>query len=373
MLPILLNNKLEKLNIIDTFSSFIWCERYYTHGEFELVFGYKSEYADLLEQAYFVARDDDLRNIGVIEQLKIQLKENGGYIVTLAGRFATCLLERRVIQFQTICTGTVSNICHEVFRTVAGPDNNMLWARVFPYLDDDISDSFTDTLQIQWTGKTGFEALSDLCKRYSLGTRVHIKRDAVTHETRLGLEVFEAKDRSINQSENTKVIFSHKYDNLINAEYIKDVSETVNAVYIAGEGEGGNRKIALVTTTGQWNSPSDYYGTGSRFETFVDARDIQSQTEDGTLTTEEYAAQLEARGKLHLAKENVKLSGKVNFNMVEYRQDVDIGDIVTIELAPLNRSFDTRIIEVIESIDSSGAYSITPTFENVERSEDNGN
>lgn len=372
MLPILLNQKLEKLNIIDTFSSFIWCERYYTHGEFELVFGYKSEYADLLEQAYFVARDDDLRNIGVIEQTKIQLKENGGYIVTLSGRFATCLFERRVIREQIICSGTVSEVCHQVFNEVAGPDNAFLVTRTFPYLDDDISDDFTDTLQIQWTGKTGFEALSDLCKRYLLGTRVHIKRGE-SNETKLGLEVFRAKDRSIGQTENMRVIFSHKYDNLINAEYIKDVSDTVNAVFIAGEGEGGHRRIASVNSLGDDYGPTDYFCKDSRFETFVDARDIQSQTKDGTLSDLEYRAQLKERGKLHLVKENVKFSGKVNFNMIEYRQDVDIGDIVTIELAPLNRSFDTRIIEVIESIDSSGAYSITPTFENVERSEDNGN
>lgn len=370
MLPILLNDHLEKISIIDTFSSFIWSERFYTHGEFELVFGYKAEYADMLDKAFYVARDDDLRNLGVIEQTKIQLKENGGYTVTLSGRFATCLFERRVFMYQTLGEGTLHDVLGVIFESAMYGTYYLRQYREYPFLDFDVSDSYTQRVDTQWTGITQYKAINALSQQFNVGNRVAMQRNVNTNQIRLKFQIYTPKDRSINQSENTRVIFSHRYDNIINAEYIKDNTTKVTTAVIGGEGDGINRKVTWVNSS-EYDS---YYGPDEhsyvpRFETYVDARDVQSETDRGTLTEEEYIKQLKDRGYPALHNTDIKLSGKVNFNMLEYRQDVDIGDIVTIELAPLSKSYDARIIEVIESIDSSGAYSITPTFENVERSE----
>ena len=369
MLPILLNDHLEKINIIDTFSSFIWCERFYTHGEFELVFGYKAEYADMLDKAFYVARDDDLRNLGVIEQTKIQLKENGGYTVTLSGRFATCLFERRVFMYQTLGEGTLHDVLGVIFESAMYGTYYLQQYREYPFLDFDVADTYTQRVDTQWTGITQYKAINALSMQFNVGNRVAMRRDSNTNQIRLKFQIYTPKDRSINQSDNTRVIFSHKYDNIINAEYIKDKTVKVTTAVIGGEGEGYNRKVEWVNSS----EYDPYYGPDEhlyvpRFETYVDARDVQSETDRGTLTPEEYTKQLKDRGYPVLHNTDIKLSGKVNFSMLEYRQDVDIGDIVTIELAPLSKSYDARIIEVIESRDSSGAYSITPTFENVERS-----
>ena len=54
--------------------------------------------------------------------------------------------------------------------------------------------------------------------------------------------------------------------------------------------------------------------------------------------------------------------GTVYFDNIEYRVDVNIGDIVVIENQNWGIYINSRLIEVIESVDESGAYSIVPTF-----------
>ena len=55
-------------------------------------------------------------------------------------------------------------------------------------------------------------------------------------------------------------------------------------------------------------------------------------------------------------------TGVVDFRNIEYKKDVFIGDICVIENTKWGIYINSRLVEVIESIDESGQYTITPTF-----------
>ena len=104
-----------------------------------------------------------------------------------------------------------------------------------------------------------------------------------------------------------------------------------------------------------------------RRELFTDARDISSDIGDGqTLSTEEYTAQLQQRGKEKLA-ENINVvsfEGEIETTiMFKYGIDFFMGDIVQFANEYGHES-KVRVIEMVRSEDEDGC-SAYPTFETV--------
>lgn len=164
--------------------------------------------------------------------------------------------------------------------------------------------------------------------------------------------LFKGVDRSYNQSENPRVVFSDEYDNLISSTYEEQSSELVTDVLVAGEGEGLDRKTV-------WASREDPTGL-DRYEMYHDQRNLQSN--DGEISDDEYYAQMLEEGLEQLTTITAAFDGTVYFDSIKYREDVSIGDVVVIENTRWNIAINSRLIEVIESVDESGAYEIVPTF-----------
>ena len=104
-------------------------------------------------------------------------------------------------------------------------------------------------------------------------------------------KLYAGADRTYAQTENPYVVFSPKFENIANSNYLESKKEYKNVALVAGEGEGAERKT---TSVGE--------GSGlERRELFVDARDISTTTEDNvTLSDEEYKKQLNVNNR-HVA------------------------------------------------------------------------
>lgn len=93
----------------------------------------------------------------------------------------------------------------------------------------------------------------------------------------------------------------------------------------------------------------------------MDARDVQK---DDDMTAAEYKGILQQRGNEKLAEygiiEAMEAQTKpfVNF---KYREDYDLGDIVTVEKKMWGIKMDKRITE-IQEIFENGGFDIVPTF-----------
>jgi len=143
-------------------------------------------------------------------------------------------------------------------------------------------------------------------------------------------------------------VFSDIIGNINAWNYHLNINEYKNVAYVEGEGEGINRKVATV---------GNAYGMYRR-ETAIDARDISSEVEGGTLTNAEYMQALRHRGTERL----MDMPYIKEINVEVNNTDLDfswIGDRVTVQTNEFE--FNGFISQITEVYDSTG-YSIFPTF-----------
>ena len=143
------------------------------------------------------------------------------------------------------------------------------------------------------------------------------------------------------------MIFSDAYDNISEQVYTLDVSSERNIGYVAGRGDGEDWKVVTVDLAGA----SGF----ERKEVFIDAHDVEEGANENALLRERGIAGLSA----------MRAADSYDFTVVsgtamQYLQDWDLGDLVTVISDPLNTVVDERILEVEEVYDASGAQ-ITPT------------
>lgn len=341
--PIITNKNFERLGTIDDYSSLIWTPRYYQCGDFELVLPIDSKYLELIERDFYVERDDD-ENVGIIEDIQISVNEDGKEQMIITGRFLPSILDRRIIAVQTQINGTVSDgIAKLINENVINPS---IAARKIPNFTIR-STSFTEKLEAQYTGKDLLETIEGICKAYSIGFNV-----ILTEDKEFEFYLYKGTDRSYNQDENPHVVFSDEYDNLISSDYTEISSGIVTDVLVAGEGEGLDRKTL-------WVSKDNLTGL-DRYEMYQDQRN--ASTNNGEITDEQYNAQLKEEGLENITQLTCSFEGTVYFDNVEYKTDVNMGDVVTIENSKWGVFINARLLEMIESVDESGKYELVPTF-----------
>ena len=337
-----MNDQFERLAIIDDYSSFIWSTRYYTTGDFQLIVNADNKYMNLFVKGYYVVRDDD-ENVGIIETITIDRNEDGNDVMVVKGRFLDSIIARRIIAVQTTVSGKISACIERLLdENIINPDDSDRQISNF------IIDSYeiATTMQAQYTGKNLLETISNICETYGIGYKVTLNSD-----NEFVFQLYEGVDRTYDQSVNTWVIFSDTYDNLLSSQYEENYSNVVNAVLVAGEGEGLDRTTAWITDG----------STGlERYELYKDQRNIRS--DEGEIPAEEYTKLLQESGKESMTKYTSAFTGVVYFDNIRYKTDVNIGDICVIENAKWGISINSRLVEVIESVSETGEYSIIPTF-----------
>ena len=348
MLPIISTDQYVRIAVIDDYISFIWTPRYYTSGDFELVISI--QHINLIHIGYHVERDDD-ENIGIIEKIQIERREDGQEVAIISGRFLLSLLGRRIVarqsSFYQKSAGYVigSLIFYNAMETGVGPQTY----RVIPDLETmEGMDEIGPDIDIQITGKNLLDAVSQICESTHIGIKA-FRNSAGFIEVFL----YEGTDRSINQSAVPHVIFSEQYDNLISSSYEENHKNIISAVLVAGEGEGLSRKM-------KWAELSTIASGLNRYEYFKDARNVQSN--GGQISDEEYKDMLKGVGKELLTQYTQAFGAQVDFSNIKYKQDVNLGDLVTLRNERWGVTATARLVEVIESTDESGMYTINPTF-----------
>lgn len=338
------NTNLKTIGIIDKYISLLWVKRYFTCGEFELYLPATAENIALLRIGYYICRQDDGATM-IIESHEIKTDVENGNFLTVSGRSLESILARRIVWKQTSIADTVQSV---IYTLIAQNATSPIIAerRITQlYLD---TPPLADTVKInkQITGDNLLDAVVELCTAYNIGWRI-----ILTDDNRFKFSLYRGVDRSYNQTENTWVIFSPEFDNLINSSYKRDTAKYANVALVAGEGEGAERKTQTVGGASGLN----------RYEIFVDERN--ASTNSGKITNAEYLTMLAEKGAEKLAEHTVTeaFDGEVETRRSYiYRQDWNLGDIVQIE-NELGVKANSRIIEVVESDDING-YSVVPTF-----------
>lgn len=225
---------------------------------------------------------------------------------------------------------------------------------------------YTNKVDIEITWKSCLEAISKTAEASDLGYRVNF--DPLTAvET---LEVYSGVDRTEEGSDDYVGYFGTDVGNVSNIRIITDDSDYKNVVIVAGEGEGAERRVRVVSIAAAGEE---------RREMFVDARDLQSkfsvakdtgekdsngnpvhEYEEKTYTDDEYNEMLENRGREKL-KEHLRqydVSCEAEQSNIIFGADYFLGDRLPVKL-PRYKISTSAVVSAVKLVYEAGGKTVT--------------
>ena len=104
----ILNTNLDAVSIVDTYESFIWTDRYYAYGDFELYEAMREGLLDYIKQDYYL-QSKESEHVMIVEKIQITSDTEDGNHVTVTGRSLESILDRRIVWGQKLLSGNLQN------------------------------------------------------------------------------------------------------------------------------------------------------------------------------------------------------------------------------------------------------------------------
>jgi hypothetical protein len=343
MQPIrILSPGLDLLGEVDNYLSLSFCRSYHSPGEFQLVTNRKVQNANQLEINNLIMLGADTGKVGIIRHKEIKAGERGEEMLTIKGYALGTILRQRITippvgQAYDIQEANAETVMKHYVRRNCLQISEM----EFPFLV--IGDDQQRGEIVKW--QTRYKNLADELEQISILTSLgwHIYPDF--NSKKWIFDIYNRRNFSAGQQINPPVIFSPEFDNIRSQEFIDSLVGFGNYAIVAGRDEGANREIMMLG--------SDATGL-DRHVIFVDARDVKD------------TADLPAKGEAKLVEHQRVLSFQAEVltaGPFKYRDDWDVGDIVTVQNKAWDLTMDTRITEVQEIHEASG-FKLNVTFGN---------
>ena len=334
------------VDVIDTYESVIWTDRYNKPGDFEI---YTTINETILTHNlvgnYLQMKESE--HTMIVEDVTIESNIENGTHVKIVGRSLESILDRRIVWDQTNISGSLQNgIKTLITDAIINPSiaGRQISNFIFEESDDTAITSLT--MDNQFTGDNLLTVIQNVCEANEIGFKI-----VLNDNNQFVFSLYKGVDRSYRQDPNPYVVFKPSFENIVNSNYSEKHSEEKNVTLVAGEGESQERITRVVGTETGLN----------RKELYTDARDIQK--EEG-MTDAEYNAKLDERGteKLKENKTVKTFDGECETTkMFVYQRDFFMGDCVQVA-NEYGMESPTRVIEYIWSSSESGTVSY-PTFE----------
>lgn len=336
------NSNIDMIGVIDNFNSIKWVQKFYEHGTFSIKLPLTPEYISVLKKDNIIYFDG---NAGFIESVEFDMGDEGETI-TITGKELLAWLARRINWNITNYNGTVEGFARQIVNDSCIAALNA--ERNIPYLELGALHNFTEAISKQDSYGNILEILNAISKTSDIGFRILF----VPKEKKFIFDSYKGASRTVHQSELAPLVFCREFENILQQTYIESQNSYANTALIAGVGEDINRKVTSIET-----------GTGlSRYEIFIDARDIENTIDGTTLSDAKYSALLQQRGIEKLADYYSVTTFDSTVNTV-VTSDFNVGDLVTVNDKQWNISLDTRITE-IEKIYENTGKTINVTFGN---------
>lgn len=383
----ILDRSLKAIDVIDTYQSFIWTERYDEAGDFEVYTTMESGPSASAKKGYYLWNKDSDR-LMIIETLGYDSDEEAGDSFTISGRSLESLLERRVVWWKVVFSaddkGNKPNLQNGIARLLfenaiiptseqikkygVNPKHVTTLPREIPNLifEESTDERITKLdFEAQYLGDDLYKVISNLCKENEIGFKITLNEN-----DQFVFKLYAGTDRSYGtedepQIQNPYVIFSEKFDNLINTDYIDSDEKLKNVALVVGESE--------YNADGEEIHRISYEEGGvvglDRRETFVDSTSMGLEDEyGGIMSAARYQAHLRQKG-IDALIENTPVpafAAEVEPNvMFTYGEDYFVGDIVQItdKYGTEARAY---ISEYMRSCSDSGVNAY-PTFKIIQK------
>lgn len=320
-------------------TSVIWNRKYYDVGNFEIHLPITNNNVKLYQINNIVWLSEH-EEAGVIEEIKFTQNHNTNKMV-VKGRFLESYMDRRLIHPTFNFSGKTEVAMRNLLDNIRP---------VIPYVYLGTLQGFNDTIDFQVTWKTLLLMETKLAQSANIGYR--FKPDFVNRK--IYFNTYKGLDRTRSQHVRSFTEFSEEFNNIDETVLTLNNKLEKNVAYVLGEGEGENRIVEIVgddTLTGY-----------ERKELYVDARDLTSMD----LTEAQYRAALRQRGLEKLEENSSRKAFEcdtIPYGNFVYKQNYDLGDIVTVKKGTWGLTENLRITEIME-IYEHDIMSIVPTLGN---------
>ena len=201
-----LNDKFERIAIIDNYASFIWTTRYNSPGEFEIYMPADASMLSLFKKGYYIAKEicqildmmygdyteltyaqledstyDSLRRSSnynpnikrqtmIIETVKLTTDTEEGDYVTVSGRSLESLLARRIVWGRTSLRGRIEDSIRAlIFDNIINPVDDV---RAIPKLKLGTYANLEATTDSQFLGDNILDIVNTICQQKDVGYKI---------------------------------------------------------------------------------------------------------------------------------------------------------------------------------------------------------
>lgn len=350
-----LNRNFETVAIIDSYTSLIWTDRYYQAGDFELYLPTSTEALNIFVPDYYLYNKDS-EHLMIIEDIKTTSDVEDGNNLTVTGRSLESILDRRIVWNPVELSGSLQGVVEGeapggIYKLIY--DNIILTSIPERAIPNFIFEPSTDpaitslSLEAQYNGDNIYEIITKVCEENHIGFKI-----TLNSENQFVFKLYTGTDRSYSQNEESFVVFSPHFENIINSEYRETRSGYKNVMLVVGEGEGSSRKEAIA---------------GKESSSSLDRREAYLSSSVEEKNQSKYIEQLKENGTEELKNYKIErvIEGEVETTKIFiYKEDYYMGDIVELE-DEYGRQSRTRVIEFVMNQDDDG-YKAYPTFEVVD-------
>lgn len=374
MEAIVLNTDLEVVGIVDIYKSFIWTDRYNDNGDFEISLTLNNGIPEFVQKDYYLVNPDS-EHAMIVESISIDTDMEEGPTFLVKGESLESLLKRRIVWTKTTFEakdGIEPNLQNGIKQLIDDAIINP--AMAIRKIDNFIFEESNDpnitklTFEAQYFGEELYEIISKLCKENDIGFKI-----TINDNRQFVFKLYAGVDHSYGtedtpQNTNPYVIFSPRFDNIINTNYLDSNESFKNVTLVAGESDTSESGKELSRDT-YVVALSDFYAGVFRREIFTDANGVnRNKGSDDALSEEQYQAHLRQAGIDTLIEHTIltAFEGEVEpTTMYEYGKDYLIGDIVQLE-DEYGHEGRAYISEYVMSCDQQG-ISAYPTFVTIQK------
>lgn len=283
----------DKNYILDSFESLIWTERYVGYGDFEFYTPMNQNTLDIVEYIrrktgdYYGLRYDETKNIYAVlqetgtpmfvEKLQITTDTETGDHLIISGRGLETILERRIIYKTIALSGNIQDCFEKLLNdSIISPEDPDRQIENFIFVRSDNSHLNNLTIDMQCSiGDNLYDVFLKACEAHQVGFNVYINQD-----NKFAFTLTYGENRARQQvqfsTNNPMVMFSPKYDNMLNSEYLESCSTFKSSNLVVGDDQYGLDNVITINAN-QYDpiTGSSYSLTGiSRREMYTDASDI---------------------------------------------------------------------------------------------------
>ncbi len=358
----------EPIAVFDTYTSFIWTDRYSEPGDFEIYTDLNPDFLNIFKRNYYIEIPDSEHTM-IVENITTETNFSDGNHLKISGRSLESILDRRIVWGTIDINGNLQDGIRQIL-TEAFFAPTIKERRLPNFIFEDSSDKKVTnlTMENQYTGNNILDIVKELCESNDIGFKI-LRNDS----NQFIFSLFAGTDRSYEQEVNDYVVFKPSYDNVISSTYEETGTTLKNVILVVGEDRQFDvdaEEETLTIDEGEKTRILRIAGDASgltRREYYCNASDIQMEDD---MSLAEFQAKLDQRGAEELLKNSIKKQFDGQYEttkMFIYKRDFFMGDIVQVSDGFGNEA-PSRIIEFIWSHNSSGIESY-PTFKAYDSSE----